>query len=61
MSKTLCDWSKKDIERHASELLAIVTPQKFICFKCAGTACEKHYLCRPECIEKIKHRTGKEE
>lgn len=56
MSKTLCDWSKKDIDRRALELLEIVTPQRFICFKCARTACEKHYLCRPESIGKIRKR-----
>lgn len=56
MSKTLCDWSKKDIERHAVELLAIVTPQNYLCFKCARTACDKHHLCRPESIEKIQRR-----
>ena len=61
MSKTLCDWSKKDIERHAAELLEIVTPQHFICFKCARTACEKNYLCRPESIEKIKRRASGEQ
>ena len=61
MSKTLCDWSKKDIERHAAELLTIVTPQNFICFKCARTACDKHYLCRPESIEKIQRRAARDD
>ena len=61
MGKTLCDWSKKEIERHAAELLTIVTPQRFICFKCARTACEKHYLCRPESIEKIQRRASRED
>ena len=61
MGKTLCDWSKKEIERHTAELLAIVTPQRFICFKCARTACEKQYLCRPESIEKIQRRASQED
>jgi hypothetical protein len=61
MGKTLCDWSKKEIERHAAELLTIVTPQRFICFKCAPTACGKHYLCRPESIEKIQFRAAQED
>lgn len=61
MSKTLCDWSKKEIERHAGELLSIVTPQNYMCFKCARTACAKHYLCRPESIEKIQRRGTRDE
>jgi hypothetical protein len=59
--KPLCDWSKKEIERHAAERLTIVTPQWFICFKCAPTACGKHYLCRPESIEKIQLRAAQED
>ena len=59
MSKTLCDWSKKDIERHAAELLSIVTPQNYLCFKCARTACDKHYLCRPESMEKIQRHAAR--
>ena len=61
MGKTLCDWSKKEIERHTAELLTIVTPQRFICFKCARTACEKHYLCRPESVGKIQCRASRED
>lgn len=54
MSRTLCDWSKKDIQRYASKLLDIVSPQVFLCEKCARTACEKKYLCRPREIAKIR-------
>ena len=61
MSKTLCDWSKKDIERRAAELLEIVMPQRFICFKCARTACDQHHLCRPESIEKIQRKLVEKE
>lgn len=60
MSKTLCDWSKKDIERHATELLSIVSPPRWLCFKCARTACGKQYLCRPESIERLQRKAGKE-
>ena len=61
MSRTLCKWSKKEIGRHAAELLNIVTPPHYLCFKCARTACDKHYLCRPESTDKIKRRTSKED
>lgn len=57
MSQTLCDWSKKDIERHAGKLLEIVSPQNFMCLKCARTACDEKHLCRPLSIAKIKRRT----
>ena len=61
MGRTLCDWSKKDIERHALELLSIVTPQNWLCQKCARTACDERYLCRPKEIAKILRRAHKEE
>lgn len=61
MSHTLCDWSKKDIERHADRLLEIVMPQNFLCLKCARTACDEKYLCRPMSIAKIRRRAGERE
>lgn len=61
MGRTLCDWSKKDIERHALELLSIVTPQNWLCLKCARTACDERHLCRPKEIAKILRRAHKHE
>lgn len=61
MSRTLCDWSKKDIERHPAKLLEIVTPQNFMCLKCARTACAEKYLCRPMSLEKIRKQANREE
>lgn len=60
MSRTLCDWSKKDIQRHAEELLQIVTPQLYLCEKCARTACDDRYLCRGVEIAKLERKLGLE-
>lgn len=61
MAKTLCDWSKKDIEKHALKLLRIVTPQNYLCLKCARTACDRHHLCRGVSLEVLQEDADKEE
>lgn len=61
MAKTLCDWSKKDIEKHALKLLKIVTPQRFICLKCARTANDRHFLCRGVDLDVLREDAEKEE
>lgn len=60
MSRTLCDWSKKDIHRHADELLEIVSPQNYLCEKCARTACDERYLCRGVELAKLRRRHERE-
>ena len=61
MAKTLCDWSKKDIEKHALKLLRIVTPQNYLCLKCARTASERPYLCRGVSMEVLREDAAHEE
>jgi hypothetical protein len=46
MSKTLCEWKRKDIESKLSQLAEIVSPSHFICKKCARSANDKKYLCK---------------
>ena len=46
MSKTLCEWKRKDIESKLSQLSEIVSPSHFICKKCARSASDKKYLCK---------------
>lgn len=47
MGKTLCDWSKKDIEKHFEELCAITHDPRFTCRKCARSAHDARHLCKP--------------
>lgn len=58
MAKTLCDWDRKDIRKHADRLLAIVTPQRFLCSRCARTACGKRYLCHPVSMKRLRREAG---
>lgn len=46
MAKTLCDWSKRDIEKKAEKLYSIVRDPKFICRKCARVANQYQVLCK---------------
>lgn len=47
MAKTLCDWSKKDLEKKADELAALVRDPRFYCRKCARSAHTSKVLCKP--------------
>lgn len=51
MSKTLCDWSKKDIERDFDQLVAITKDANYICRKCARSAVASKYLCKPRRVK----------
>ena len=46
MAKTLCDWSKRDIEANSTKLHQIVQDPQYYCRKCARVACQKRYLCK---------------
>ncbi len=47
MGKTLCDWSKKDLEKRGVELAAIVREPRWYCRKCARVANTSKVLCKP--------------
>jgi hypothetical protein len=47
MAKTLCDWSKKDLEKRADALLALVREPRWYCRKCARVANTARVLCKP--------------
>jgi len=47
MSKTLCDWSKKELEKHPEKLCEIVREPRFYCRKCARVANIAKVLCKP--------------
>ena len=46
MAKTLCDWSKKDIEGKQVKLQALTNDACFYCRKCARVANQSKSLCR---------------
>ncbi len=46
MAKTLCDWSKKDLERHADQLYELTHQPTHFCRKCARVANCKRVLCK---------------
>jgi len=52
MAKTLCDWSKKDIENDAKKLHALTREACYFCRKCARVSNQKKALCKAESFEK---------
>lgn len=46
--KTLCEWSKQDIDKHYKKLSKIVINPKYYCRKCARAASNDKYLCKAE-------------
>ena len=47
MSKTLCEWKRKEIEQKTEKLAQIICPSNYVCKKCARSASSKKYLCKP--------------
>jgi hypothetical protein len=47
MSKALCKWKKKEIEKGLHELAHIVDKPRFMCKDCARSAHDKGFLCKP--------------
>lgn len=52
MSKTLCDWSKHNIERHPDKLAELVLEPRYYCRKCARAANTSKVLCKPRELQK---------
>lgn len=52
MAKTICDWSKKDLERKADELFQLTKNAEFYCRKCGRVANQKKALCKAQRFEK---------
>jgi hypothetical protein len=57
MAKTLCDWSKRDISKHADELLELVDPPRFFCRRCARVATVSKVLCKPSRLPRKNQAT----
>lgn len=58
MAKTLCDWSKRDLEKHADKLLKLVRDPAFYCRKCARVANTSKVLCKPRKLPIEQAGTG---
>jgi hypothetical protein len=54
MSKTLCEYSAKQIQDKLEKLSEIVAVSNYICKKCARSASEKKYLCKGIQLHKSK-------
>jgi hypothetical protein len=61
MAKTLCDWSKGDIRKHADKLSQLVDRPRFLCCKCARVANTPEILCKPRRLPKSKQDPDSEE
>lgn len=44
---SLCKLDKSDISKHLKTLAEITQPSHYICGKCARSARDKQWLCRP--------------
>jgi MinD superfamily P-loop ATPase len=51
MAKTICDWSRKEIERKASKLRELTEDPCFYCRKCGRVANTKKALCKAKGFE----------
>jgi len=47
VGKTLCEWSKKDLEAKAGKLAALVRDPRYYCRRCARVAGISKVLCKP--------------
>ncbi len=45
--KTLCEWSKRDLEKERDELMALVAKPTHVCKSCGRAASDKQALCKP--------------
>jgi hypothetical protein len=57
MAKTLCDWSKRDVSKHADKLLELVDPPRFFCRRCARVATISKVLCKPSRLPRKNQAT----
>jgi hypothetical protein len=54
MSKSLCDWSKKDYLKKAEQLHALTREASYFCGKCGRVANTKSVLCRAAAFQPQK-------
>jgi len=59
MAKTICDWSKKDLEKNGDRLWALTRDPCFYCRKCGRVANRKKVLCKAKAFDSA-FREGEE-
>lgn len=47
MPKTLCEWTKRDLEKHTDKFYELVRNPRYYCNKCACVANTSKVLCKP--------------
>jgi len=52
VSKTLCDWKKKEIEKNRELLAELLRSPRYYCRKCARAAAISKVLCKPARLPK---------
>lgn len=52
MAKTICDWSKKDLEKNSERLMELTRNPCFFCKKCGRVSNSKKALCRSTAFPK---------
>jgi hypothetical protein len=63
MGKTLCEWSKSDLEKSAAKLARLVVEPRYFCRKCARVANRESVLCKPRKLpwpEDVEEEEGAE-
>jgi hypothetical protein len=48
LKKTLCEYSRKDIEKNRDLFAAAVREPRYLCNKCARASNDKKLLCKPD-------------
>lgn len=56
MAKTICDWSRKDLEKKSAKLWALTHDPCYFCAKCGRVANTKKALCKAKGFEKISRK-----
>ena len=59
MGKTICDWSKKDIEKNSDLLYELTREARFFCRKCGRVANSKKILCKAELFKENSKKSEK--
>lgn len=54
VGKTICDWSKKDLEKKSEKLRALTINATHYCRKCGRVANTKKALCKAKSFDEIE-------
>lgn len=54
MPKTICEFSKKEIENHPSKLFKLTRDPRYYCRKCGRVANTRKVLCKPKDFEELE-------